>query len=119
MKKVLLIEDDMNMRDLLKTFLELEGYLVLIMEDVPQEEIQKSISANNPDYLILDVRLPHANGIEILSHLRADNGHQSLKIIMSSGMDYREQCQQAGADGYLLKPYMPDELLKILDSFGP
>jgi DNA-binding response OmpR family regulator len=113
-KKILLIEDDETMRLLLKTLLELEAYEVILSPTTNEELLLNSVYDNKPDALLLDVHLKGISGIDILSKLRSDSKMNSLVIIMTSGMDMTEDCMRNRADGFLLKPYMPDDLLKIL-----
>jgi DNA-binding response OmpR family regulator len=113
MNNILLIEDDATMRALLKTLLELEGHHVTPVID-PQQDILQIIRDEKPNFVILDVNLRHANGIEILKSIRKMELSWKLHILMTSGMDFKEESLQAGADGFLLKPYMPDELIRQL-----
>ena len=114
MNKIMLIEDDEIMRLLLKTLLELESYEVFQAIHINEELLLKSVYDKKPDALLLDVHLKGINGLNILTKLRNDPELKSLVIIMTSGMDVTEECIRNHADGFLLKPYMPDELLKIL-----
>jgi DNA-binding response OmpR family regulator len=118
MKKVFIVEDDQTIRELLKTLLELEGYSVFLIGNASENDIINSIREINPEFLLLDVHLRQANGVDILTNLRRDESYNKLFIIMASGMDYREQCMRIGSNGYLLKPYMPDELLGLLNSIS-
>ena len=114
MHKILLIEDDATMRLLLKTLLELENYDVILTPTNDEEFLLKSVYDSKPDALLLDVHLKGISGIDILTKLRSDSTLNSLVIIMTSGMDMTDVCLRNHADGFLLKPYMPDDLLKIL-----
>lgn len=113
MSQILLVEDDATMRVLLKTLLELDGHQVSIVSDGKQD-IRQIVENLKPDILIMDVNLRYNNGIEILKGLRKQNYAWKMHILMTSGMDLREECLQSGADGFLMKPYMPDELSKQL-----
>lgn len=110
----MLIEDDQMMRSLLKTLLSLEGFQVAESGDVGQDEIMMAIQAEKPDGLLLDIHLRHSNGIDILKQVRKEKKHHGIRILTTSGMDLKDKCIQAGADGFLLKPYMPDELIQWL-----
>lgn len=103
------------MRTVLKTLLELEGYTVIPLP--PDHEIAKIVKAiqdARPDTLFLDVHLHEVNGLDVLKNLRGENSPNPMRIIMSSGMDLKDMCLAAGADDFLLKPFMPDELLAKL-----
>ena len=115
MKKIMLIEDDDSMKSVLGTLLELEGYKVMLAPDRrPMDEILQAVRNARPDVILMDVHLREVNGFDILKVLRADPQLASARIVMTSGMDVRDDCLKAGADDFLMKPYMPDELLKRL-----
>ena len=113
MKKVLLADDDFTMVSLLKTLLNLEGYEVVTLLDKPGE-ILDNIRAARPDILLLDLYLGDRNGMEIVRQMRKDPELNGIRIVMVSGLDKTEECLEAGADEFLLKPYMPNELFEIL-----
>lgn len=117
MPKLMLIEDDTTMRSLLKTLLEIEGYEVVGCIETTNKSIINSIKEYTPDLIILDVHLRDANGLDIVTDLRQDTQTVDLPVLMSSGMAMEDQCMQAGATTFLLKPYMPDELIQKIRSF--
>jgi CheY-like chemotaxis protein len=112
MPKIMLAEDDLTMVTLLKTLLGMEGYQVLALSI--DEDVVDAIQNDRPDVLLMDVHLPNANGLEVLDRLRRDEKTRNLKIVMTSGLDLEVECKNHGADDFLLKPYMPDDLLVIL-----
>ena len=114
-KKILLIEDDPTMRTLLSTLLEIEGYTpVVYKESHDQDNMLNFLQNELPDVILLDVHLKFANGLELLRSIRQINAFKNIKIILTSGMDYSSQWKEMGADSFLQKPYMPDELLNYL-----
>ena len=115
--KIILVEDDPTMQNVLRTLLEIEGYQVVPMSDRKREdEAIVFFKQETPDILLLDVHLLNINGIDLLKRLRADSDLKDLRVVMTSGMDLKDQCLDAGANGFLLKPYMPDELMRMLQS---
>ena len=113
--KVMLIEDDASMRSLLTTLLEIEGYQVAKGSDQASETEQvEVIRREKPDAVLMDVHLRTGSGIEILRQLRADTELKNVRVIMTSGMDVQDECMDVGANGFLMKPYMPDELIRKL-----
>jgi two-component system, cell cycle response regulator len=114
MKKVMLIEDDRTMCSLLRTLLLIEGVQVHSSEIGTQQSIVESIIQFKPDTLLLDFHLKKANGLEILKKIRKIPSLISLRIFMVSGMDLEDQCVYAGADGFFLKPYNPEDLINSL-----
>lgn len=116
--KVMLVEDDAAMRSLLKTLLEIEGHPVVSYyeQSNPAGSILDMVRREQPSVVLLDVHLRGASGLDVLREIRADAGLNAIRVIMSSGMDIKDECMRAGATDFLLKPYMPDELLnRLLD----
>jgi DNA-binding response OmpR family regulator len=111
-KKVLIAEDDHTMIALLQTLLKMEGFEVATLE--VDGNVQDEIRRVKPDLLFMDVHLGTQSGIEIVSSLRGDREFDKVRIVMTSGMDLREECLRHGADNFILKPFMPDDLLSIL-----
>jgi CheY-like chemotaxis protein len=111
MKKILLAEDDPTMVSLLKMLLGLEGYLAVNITPENQDIIQLTRD-EHPDLILMDVHLGDQNGLEVVRELRKLKDIKRIKVIMTSGMNLKDDCQKAGADDFVLKPYMPDELLK-------
>ncbi|KAA3648745.1 MAG: response regulator [Chloroflexi bacterium] len=109
MPKVLLVEDDPTMRELLETLLGFEGFEVDSVRDYAHS--YERISEVKPDVVLMDVYLRDSNGLEILERVRAEEDLNGIRVIMSSGMEHSSECYQKGADDFILKPYMPDELI--------
>lgn len=119
MPKVMLIEDDHTMLSLLTILLQMENFEVCSPTDDRPEDILAAIRKEDPDVTLLDVNLRLGNGIDLLCQMRGDPELIDTRVIMSSGLNLKHECLQAGADGFLLKPYMPDELIKLInDTLG-
>lgn len=118
MRKVILIEDDPVMLSLIQTLLELEGFQVgRLNGELKINAIIRALRKEKPDLLLIDVHLRYANGIDLLRAVRQDDELKSTIVLMSSGMELSAQCFAAGADEFILKPFMPDELVqKIRDT---
>jgi CheY-like chemotaxis protein len=113
MPKIMLAEDDLTMVTLLKTLLEMEGYQVVALG--VDEDVFESVRRDRPDVLLMDVHLPKANGLDILDQMRANGETKDLPVVMASGLDLESECLHHGANAFLMKPYMPDALLKLLE----
>lgn len=112
MSKVLIAEDDYTMVSLLKTLLTMEGFEVVVLdvhEDVPSTVVQQK-----PDFLLMDVHLGGQNGMDIVENIRRDPSTTGVNIVMTSGLNMQDECLQRGADHFLMKPFMPDDLLGLL-----
>ena len=112
MAKVLLAEDDETMVALLKTLLTMEGFEVLgldVSADVPA-----TVRREKPDALFMDVHLGGRNGLEILESIRKNKDLAHVRVVMTSGLDMKDECIRRGANAFLLKPFMPDDLIRLL-----
>lgn len=119
MAKILIVEDNTTIISLLKTLLTLEGYQVLVATD--RNVIFETLSQDPLDLILLDVHLraddgTQISGYEILEHIRRTPELEDIKVIMTSGIDLREQAREAGADDFVLKPYIPDELMDSIQA---
>lgn len=113
--KIMLVEDDLIMLELLTTLLSLEGYDVVWVER--EEGFFDILKESNPDLILMDVHLRFGscgeiNGFDLLKKYKMEPCLQKTKVIMISGMDLREKSKKAGADDFIIKPFMPDELIK-------
>lgn len=106
--KVLLAEDDFTMVSLLKTLLKMEGYEVVNVD--PDDNVTQAIRTQKPDILLMDVHLFKQNGLDILDQIRNSEDISNVRVLMSSGSNLKEECMNRGADGFLMKPYMPEDL---------
>lgn len=117
MIKVMLVEDNHIMMELLRTLFEIEGFKVISL--ATGKDILIKIRHDKPDIVLLDVHLKDDSGKEIsgfdlLRQIRQDAGVKDAKIIMSSGIDFRDKSVQEGADGFIHKPYMPNDLINLI-----
>ena len=113
MSRIMLAEDDHTMVTLLKTLLGMEGYQVVALS-VEDDDVFESVRNDRPDVLLLDVHLSNANGLDVLTQLKSDDETKDLSVVMTSGLNVEDECINNGANGFLLKPYMPDDLLEVL-----
>lgn len=114
MKKVMIIEDDLTTQSLLSTLLGFEGYEIFLPNQVSEESIIDDIVRLHPDLLLMDVHLRKANGLSILKIVRQSPDINTLKVVITSGEDYSFECKMFGANGFLMKPYMPDDLTQMI-----
>ncbi|MBI5944671.1 MAG: response regulator [Chloroflexi bacterium] len=112
--KVLLAEDDVTMLSLLKTLLNMEGFEVAAL--LAEADVPEALRTEKPDILLMDVHLANQSGLDILDEIRNTQDVSGVRVIMSSGSNLKHECMKHGANGFLLKPYMPDELIKILQN---
>ena len=112
MEKIMVAEDDQTMVTLLTTLLKMDGFEVAALD--ADEDIPAAVERECPDILLLDVHLSNQNGFEVLDALHDRNIACNMRVVMISGLNVKEECLRHGADDFLLKPFMPDDLIKIL-----
>lgn len=112
MSKVLLAEDDHTMVSLLTTLLKMEGYEVVVLD--VQADVPSAVSKENPDALLMDVHLGGQSGMDIIQKIRRDPVNENVNIVMVSGLNMKDECLTHGANHFIMKPFMPDDLLKLL-----
>ncbi len=117
MKKVLLIDDDKTMVSLLQTLLELEGFKVTALTHPSQQNIIDILTQTDELICLVDVFLKDIDGLEVLSWIKTAPRQKTVPVIMTSGMDVRFHCLEKGADAFLLKPYMPQDLIDLIKKY--
>ncbi len=112
MKKVLIIEDEEDLREIMRYNFEREGYEVIAVES--GEDGLAAAKNENPDILLLDLMLPKMSGLDVCRELKQDKATKKIPIIMVSakGEEADIVCGlELGADDYVAKPYSPRVLL--------
>ena len=112
--KVLVVEDEATIQELLQFNLERVNYKVKVTDS--GEEAIKQASKSNPDLILLDIMLPGTDGLEVCKTLKASSKTKNIPIIMLTAL-----CEEAdivaglelGADDYVTKPFSPRVLLAL------
>jgi DNA-binding response OmpR family regulator len=110
--RVLVVDDDPHVLQLLRVNFELEGYDVL--SALGGEEALGIIAADKPDVLVCDVMMPGMNGLEVVRRVRANPKSSKLPIVMVSAKTLPGDISagnEAGVDAYVTKPFDPQDLL--------
>lgn len=112
-KKILVVEDEYDMRTLLTLQLETSGYEVFVAAD-GQEGLDE-VKNIQPDLVILDLMLPRIGGYEVCAFLKSDERYNQIPVLMltarAADVD-RYMGLQCGADEYMFKPFEGDILLE-------
>ena len=113
---VLIVDDEPIVRESIRDWLREAGYPVATAQD--GEEALKLARVNNPDIILLDIQLPGLNGFEVCKSVKSDSTMSHTKVLMLSGMAQNsdwQKAQEAGADGYIAKPFSSIELLEKVE----
>ena len=111
-KKILVVDDEPDIVNMLKMRLEASGYEVIIAGD--GNTAYNKAKSDSPDLIILDLMLPDMDGYQVCRLLKFDVKYQRIPIIMLTAKSQKEDKtwgEKAGADFYLTKPFEPQELL--------
>lgn len=103
-QKILLIEDDVALQHILQTKLNQAGYEVSLAED--GNEGFKKAKKEKPDLILLDIVMPHMNGVDVLRNIRNNNTTQNIKVVVltNSGKESeRKEIIELGVEDYLVK----------------
>jgi CheY-like chemotaxis protein len=117
--RVLVVEDDDVIRQLITVNLELEGFEVIPAVD-GQDALDKVADAK-PDVITLDIMMPRLDGWATATRLREDPATNGIKIVLLSARAQETDLQrgeQIGVDAYLTKPFDPDELIQVVRRLG-
>lgn len=109
---VLIAEDDEQIAYLLQFLLEREGYRVVRAAD-GREALRLMAEIAPPALVILDVMMPYADGFAVLAQMRATSGWREVPVIMLTARSQEKDIVRAfdaGANDYIVKPFLPDEL---------
>jgi CheY-like chemotaxis protein len=116
-KKILIVEDEEDIIELLSAILgDLGDYKVLYARD--GEEALRTARVGNPEVILLDIQLPKLNGYKVCKLIKSDPAINHIKILMLSGMAQNYdwlKAQEAGADGYIVKPFSSAALVEKVE----
>ena len=114
-KKILMVDDDVRIRELLQRYLTEQGFSVKTVADAKEMDI--ALSADSYDLLVLDLMLPGEDGLGICRRLRANNVTTPIIMLTARGDEVdRIIGLEMGADDYLPKPFNPRELLARINA---
>ncbi len=109
-RKILVVDDDKRLRDLLQRYLGEQGFAVKTAENA--EAMDKALSREAYDLIVLDLMLPGEDGLSICRRLRASEPQQAIIMLTAKGDEIdRIVGLEMGADDYLPKPFNPRELI--------
>jgi len=117
MKKILIVDDRLEVRELVEVTLRVKDYQILQASSA--EEAISIVKAEKPDLILMDIMMPGGmDGLEATRILKNDPGTKDCPIIMltAKGQEIdREMGFEAGAEGYFVKPFSPLELIRKVE----
>lgn len=115
--KILLLESDALMRDLIKLGLGRLGCQVIVVSNI--SEALEAIKTQRPDIMILDIFFSHTNGFDFLKILKAESLLDSIKVVLISDLNFKELVMKALQDGisdFIVKPFDINDLVSRVQS---
>lgn len=114
-RKILMVDDDLRMRELLQRYLGEQGFTVKAVSDAT--EMNAALAHEQPDVIVLDLMLPGEDGLAICRRLRASGSTMPIIMLTARGDEIdRIIGLEMGADDYLPKPFNPRELLARINA---
>lgn len=107
-KKVVLIEDDPDIRELIEFILTEENYEVTSFDCT--RDFRKGMREQRPDLILLDIMLPDGNGIDLCGELKADENTRSIPVVLMSA-NYDQIPGNCAAEGFIAKPFDINDLV--------
>jgi len=117
LQKILVVDDERNIRNILDFSLGAEGYQVIAASD--GNEALTLAQSEHPDLIILDVMMPQSDGFEVCRQLKKLTNTASIPVIMltaKNSKDDRQRGQEVNADAYITKPFSPIRLIEAVQS---
>lgn len=116
-KKILVVDDEPDLLKVTLYRLEKAGYKVI--SAVNGKEALELITKESPDLVLLDLRLPLFNGMEVCLQAKNDDKLRNIPIILftASSGSIEDKVKQCGAQGYIIKPFTPEELFEKVKQF--
>lgn len=112
-KTILICEDDESLRELMRIAVG-DGYNCV--ETADGQEALELMRELRPDLLLLDLMLPGKTGLDVLAELRAERATGKTPVVVVTAWSHdREAVLDAGADAFVAKPFVPDELKAVVD----
>ncbi len=116
--RILMVEDDEAVRETQKRLLENDPHIAVVGEVASGEEALKFLEITKVDVVTTDLLLPGMSGLETITQIKAQFPAVKVVVLSAYGGDLMERSVQAGADGYVLKPYATETLVERILSIA-
>ncbi|MGB9166002.1 MAG: response regulator [Rhodomicrobium sp.] len=119
-KRILTVDDSKTMRDMVSFTLKSAGFDVVEAED--GAKALDVLARTAVDAIITDINMPNMDGVTLVRRLRAQQRFKATQILIlttEGGDDKKAQGRSAGATGWIMKPFVPEKLLQVLNKVCP
>lgn len=119
-KRVMAVDDSATVRQVLQMTLEGAGYEVI--EAVDGKDALNKLGSVSIDMMVTDLNMPNMDGIDLIRHVRQSPGNRFMPIIMlttESQPEKKQEGKAAGASGWIVKPFKPEQLLAVVRMICP
>jgi len=117
-RKILMIDDDLDHLSICKLILTNRGFNVLVLWNT--DVLLEVVKDFQPDLIFMDHRMPRRDGIHATRMLKDNDSTKDIRVIFFSGVEKAEQfAREAGADGFLPKPFNVETLLAAIQKYLP
>jgi two-component system chemotaxis response regulator CheY len=117
---VLIVDDSFSMRSVIRKTIKVSGFDVgKYLEAADGEEALQVLTNEWVDVLLTDINMPNMNGLKLIAEMKKDEVFRSIPVVMVTTERNKQKVQQAmemGANGYITKPFLPEEIKEILCS---
>jgi len=116
MKKIIVVDDELLLRDVMFDYLSSQGYEVILAADA--DKALEMVETHVPQIALIDIKLPNMSGIELTKILKQN--YPSMFVIIMTGypsLDTAATAMKSGASEYIIKPFRLDELNKIIKKY--
>jgi CheY-like chemotaxis protein len=111
--KIVIVDDDKTFRKLLVTVLGLEGHEAVALTE--PEAVVTTVREEKPALVLMDIHIGQQDTLGALRDLKSDEVLGDIPVVMTSGSDRGQECLDAGADKFLMKPFRPSEMIATID----
>lgn len=115
LKRIMTVEDSTSLREMVSFTLQGAGYEVVEAED--GVDALEKLNGKDVDMVLTDMNMPNMNGIELTRSLRSTPDHRFTPIVFlttESQILKKEEAKKAGATGWIVKPFNPEQLIKVV-----
>lgn len=115
-KKILIVDDSESIRDVVNYTLETSGHEVLV--GVDGQDAMQHLNGQHIDLVITDLYMPNMNGISLIKEIRKNESYKRTPVLFlttESQQEMKLEAKSAGATGWIIKPFIPENLIAVIN----